>query len=119
MEVWLEKDALAGVLFPITDEFDVPLMVTRGYASISYLQGAAEVIERRGKPAYLYYFGDYDPSGVDITRAVESGVREFAPQAEIHFERIAVTLEQVTEMNYPHAPPSAPIHVARTSTAKV
>ncbi len=30
VEIWLEKDALSGVLYPITQEFDVPLMVTRG-----------------------------------------------------------------------------------------
>ncbi len=36
VEVWLEKDALAGVIFPVTSEFDVPLMVSRGYASLSF-----------------------------------------------------------------------------------
>src|SRR5947208_5647133 len=30
VEVWLEKDALAGVLIDETGEWDVPLMVTRG-----------------------------------------------------------------------------------------
>lgn len=95
VEIWLEKDALAGVLSPITYKWDVPLMVTRGYPSLSYLYSAAEQITALAKPTYLYYFGDYDPSGVDITRAVESGVREFAPDAEIHFRRVAVTTEQI------------------------
>ena len=75
VEVWLEKDALAGVLVEITYQWDVPLMVTRGYPSLSYLHAAATHIAQRGKPAFLYYFGDYDPSGVDITRAVEEGIR--------------------------------------------
>ena len=34
VEVWLEKEALAGVLVDETDEWDVPLLVTRGYASL-------------------------------------------------------------------------------------
>ena len=34
VEIWLEKDALAGVVVDITDEYDVPLMVARGYSSI-------------------------------------------------------------------------------------
>lgn len=104
VEIWLEKDALSGVLYDVTAEFDVPLMVTRGYPSISYLYEAAEAIAETEKPAYLYYFGDYDPSGCDITRAVESGIREFAPEAEIHFERVSVTREQIAAWSLPSRP---------------
>jgi len=104
VEIWLENDALSGVLYDVTAEFDVPLMVTRGYPSISYLYEAAEAIAETEKPAYLYYFGDYDPSGCDITRAVESGIREFAPEAEIHFERVSVTREQIAAWSLPSRP---------------
>jgi hypothetical protein len=104
VEIWLEKDALSGVLYPVTAEFDVPLMVTRGYPSISFLHAAAEEIEERGKPTYIYYFGDCDPSGEDISRAVEAGIREFAPNAEIYFERVAVTRQQIIDMNLPTRP---------------
>jgi hypothetical protein len=104
VEIWLEKDALSGVLFEETAEFDVPLMVTRGYPSISYLYEAAEAVSECGKPAFLYYFGDYDPSGCDITRAVEAGIREFAPSAEIHFQRVAVTREQIDTWKLPTRP---------------
>jgi hypothetical protein len=104
VEVWLEKDALAGVLYEVTEDWDVPLMVTRGYPSLSYLYEAAEAIRGLGKPAHLYYFGDYFPSGVDITRAVEQGIRELAPDAEIHFERVAVTPEQIAELGLPTRP---------------
>ena len=79
VEVWLEKDALAGVLYRVTDEWGVPLMVTRGFASLSYVHNAAETIERVGKPTFIYYFGDYDPSGVEIDRNLERRLREFAP----------------------------------------
>jgi hypothetical protein len=33
VEIWLEKDALSGVILPVTADYDVPLMVARGYAS--------------------------------------------------------------------------------------
>jgi hypothetical protein len=98
VEIWLEKDALAGVLYPITAKWDVPLMVTRGYPSITYLHSAAEAIKAERKPAHLYYFGDHDPSGVDITRSVEQGIREFAPEADITFERVAVTRDQIVDL---------------------
>lgn len=104
VEMWLEKDALAGVLVEETKPWDVPLMVTRGYPSISYLYEAAEAIEDYDRPTYLYYFGDYDPSGMDITRFVEKEIREYAPEAEIYFERVAVTPSQIEEMRLPTRP---------------
>src|SRR5947209_6986666 len=104
VEIWLEKDALAGVLLEETGLFDVPLMVTRGYPSLSYLHDAAESISYQGKDAYIYYFGDWDPSGRDITRATEAGLREFAPDAEIYFRRVAVTAEQIISLNLPTRP---------------
>jgi len=104
VEVWLEKEALAGVLLEVTARWDVPLMVTRGYPSISYLYSAGAAIQQIGKPVYLYYFGDHDPSGVDITRNVEEGIREYAPDAEVCFERVAVTEQQIEASNLPTRP---------------
>ena len=53
VEIWLEKDALAGVLYDVTGHWDVPLMVCRSYASISFLWSAAETIKAENKPAFL------------------------------------------------------------------
>lgn len=103
VEIWLEKEALAGVLVEITSKWDVPLMVTRGYPSISYVHSAAETIEAQGKPAYLFYFGDHDPSGVDIDRCLEKQLRELT-DAEIHIERVAVTRQQIAEFELPTRP---------------
>ena len=107
VEVWCEKDALAGVLSEETESWDVPLMVTRGFSSLTYLYGAAEVVKAMNKPVYLYFFGDYDPSGLDITRSVEKGLREFAVGAEIYFERVAVTPAQITAWDLPTRPTKA------------
>jgi hypothetical protein len=104
VEVWCEKDALAGVLMEETEVYDVPLMVARGYASLSFLHSAAMAIEAKDKPAYIYHFGDLDPSGVDAARDIEAKLRRYAPDAEIHFERPAVTREQVDQWNLPSRP---------------
>jgi hypothetical protein len=104
VEVWCEKDALAGVLIEETEPYDVPLMVARGYSSITFLHTAAKAIEANGKPAYVYHFGDLDPSGVDAARDIEAKLRRYAPGAEIHFERPAVTREQADEWNLPSRP---------------
>jgi hypothetical protein len=104
VEVWCEKDALAGVLLEETEPYDVPLMVAKGYASVTFLWGAARAIEARGKPAHIYHFGDLDPSGVDAARDIEAKLRRYAPEAEIHFSRPAVTREEVEAWNLPSRP---------------
>jgi hypothetical protein len=107
VEVWLEKDALAGVLLGVTAPWDVPLMVTRGFPSLSYLHEAAMAIGRQDRTSFLYYFGDYDPSGLDINRVVEKGVRDFAPDTDITFERAAVTPQQIELLGLPTRPTKA------------
>ena len=104
VEIWLEKDALSGVVYPVTADFDVPLMVARGYASLSFLHGAAEYIRTLDVPAYVYHLGDFDPSGVNAGEKIEEELREMAPDAEIIFERVAVTPEQIAAWNLPTRP---------------
>jgi hypothetical protein len=104
VEVWLEKDALSGVIYPVTGKSDVPLMIARGYASLSFLYSAAEYINDLEVPTYLYHLGDFDPSGVNAAEKIEETLRELAPDAEIHFERLAVTREQIRSWNLPTRP---------------
>ena len=104
VEVWLEKDALAGVVLPVTAMYDVPLMVARGYASLSFLHSAAEYINSLDVPVYLYHLGDFDSSGVNAGEKIEETLREMAPVAEIHFERLAVTPEQIELWRLPTRP---------------
>jgi hypothetical protein len=115
-EIWLEKDALGGVVWPVTSEYDVPLMVSRGYASLSFLHSAAESILAEDKPAYIYHFGDFDPSGQDAARHIEEQLREFAPDADIYFERVAVTPEQIEDWDLPTRPTKASDSRSKTWT---
>jgi len=92
------------VILPVTKKLDVPLMVARGYASETFLHAAGEYMEAIEKPCFVYHFGDFDPSGQYAARAVEMGLRQHAPGAEIHFERVAVTQRQIDEWNLPTRP---------------
>jgi len=103
VQIWIEKDSLSGIVQPITDKYDVPLMVVRGYSSISFAYEAARGM-RTDVPVYVYHFGDLDPSGVNAGEKIEEALREYAPDAEIHFERVAVTPQQVTMWNLPSRP---------------
>jgi hypothetical protein len=104
VEIWVEKDALAGVLVEETSVYDVPLMTSRGYASLSFLHSAAETIAAKDKPAYIFHFGDFDPSGQDAARDIEAKLRRYAPAAEINFERVAVTPAQIERWSLPTRP---------------
>src|SRR5215211_5894961 len=108
VELWLEKDALKGVLSPtVVNECGLNLYVTRGFASITYLQEAAEEIEDDGRPTYVYVLTDFDPSGVSIAEKVEEELTERAPFAEIKVERLAVNREQIERWNLPTRPTKA------------
>jgi hypothetical protein len=104
VEVWLEKDALGGGVYPITSMFDVPLMVARGYASLSFLHAAAEYINQLKVPVYINHLGDFDSSGVNAAEKIKVTLMEMAPDAEIYFERRAVTPEQIDAWDLPSRP---------------
>jgi hypothetical protein len=88
----------------VTAEYDVPLLPARGYSSITFLHSAAEAITAIGKPAYVYHLGDWDPSGQDAADHIERKLREYAPDAEIHYEKLAVTKAQIVQLKLPTRP---------------
>lgn len=104
VEVWSEKDAISGTVSPITQELDVPLMVSRGYSSETFLWEAAQEIKQIGKPTVIYQLGDHDPSGVDAWRQIKERFAEFAPTIDFRFERVAVTPAQIEEYSLPTRP---------------
>jgi hypothetical protein len=107
VEIWVEKDALAGVILPVTSLYDVPLMVTRGFSSETFCFEAA--MARRGdpRPYHVYYLGDFDRSGQDAARTLEEKLRRFAEKVGVGvvFEVLAVTLDQIIGLRLPIRPP--------------
>ena len=106
VEVWLEKDALSGVFEPITNEYDVYLVVGRGYQSLSALYDASSRFGRSGKPVYILYFGDFDPTGEDIPRSIESNLINYFGISP-NIEKVALTLEDIKAYSLPPAPTKA------------
>jgi hypothetical protein len=105
VEVWLEKDALAGVLYPVVvEECGLDLYVTRGYASVSYLQGAADAIRADGRPTFVYLLTDFDPSGLGIADTVAAELVRRSSPVEVFVERLAVSREQIDEYGLPTRP---------------
>lgn len=81
IEVWVEKDALSEVIKQSTDEFNIPVMVNRGYSSTSAMHDAFERIVDRiiddKESIVILYLGDHDPSGMDMVRDIRSRLEEF------------------------------------------
>lgn len=97
VEVWIEKDALSGVVKPITDKYDCYLAVGRGYQSFTNKVEAAGRFE--GKHGTILYFGDFDPTGMDISRDVGVQLQELGSGVEV--ERLALNFEQVKDFGLP------------------
>src|ERR1035437_852063 len=82
----------------------VPLMVARGYGSLSFLHRAAMDLSPE-KPTFIYYLGDHDPSGENAGEVTEERLRELATDPDlIHFKRIAVTPKQIRDWRLPTRP---------------
>ena len=107
IEVWSEKDAISGVVYPITSDWDVPLMVARGFSSETFLWNSAAEITRIGKPAVIYQLGDHDPSGVAAWEHIKKTLTGMAPTVDFTFERIAVTEQQIVDLQLPMRPTKA------------
>jgi hypothetical protein len=98
VEVWVEKDAMAGKLCPVVvEECGLDLYVSRGFSSETYLHTAGATIRADGRPTYVYILTDHDASGMGIADTVERDLPKHAAPAEVVVQRLAVTPEQVKE----------------------
>ena len=107
VEVWVEKDALSGVIQDACKPLDVNWFSCRGFNSQSEQWRAAQRfhgynIEHRQEVIVLH-LADHDPSGIDMTRDnAQRLMHTFG--ADISYRRIALTFDQVQE----HKPPPNP-----------
>src|SRR5262245_18572311 len=102
-EVWIEKDALLGVIEGVCTEYRVPYFATRGNASATLLYEAGKRFARyldQGLIPVVLHLADHDPKGVDMTRDLEERLARYARQ-EIEVRRIALTRAQVRRYRLP------------------
>jgi hypothetical protein len=112
VEVWVEKDALVGVVQVACDDLRVPYLSCRGYVSQSEMWGSAMRLRRiieSGRSVTLLHMGDHDPSGIDMTRDIEERLSTFIyahtrSLSQFEVKRIALTMEQVEEYDPPPNP---------------
>lgn len=107
LEVWVEKDALVGVIDRVCADNDVDYFACRGYVSQSELYTAGKRAESRlmddDQLTVIIHLGDHDPSGIDMTRDNEERIRMFAGY-DVTIVRAALNIDQVRTYNPPPNP---------------
>lgn len=110
VEVWIEKDALTGVIEPICNTLDVSYFSCRGYPSQSEIWKAgrrlAYMAQTLKKKITVIHLGDHDPSGIDMTRDIDERLYLFAG-ITIEIDRIALNMDQIEEYDPPPNPTKA------------
>ncbi len=104
-EVWIEKDALAGVFERVCQELQVPYFSCRGYTSQSEMWVAGQRLKkwvRARQTPIILHFGDHDPSGIDMSRDITDRLQMFMGGTE--FQRLALNMDQVEEFSPPPNP---------------
>lgn len=107
-EVWIEKDALVGVIAGICTSYDVPYFSCRGYSSQSAMHeagaGRIDSYAEHGQRVLIIHLADHDPSGIHMTKDIRDRLGLFAPEADLTVHRVALTMEQVETFNPPPNP---------------
>lgn len=106
VEVWVEKDALIGIVGQICEKLDVNHFSCRGYVSQSEMWAAARRLRRRqdaGQHVVLLHLGDHDPSGKDMSRDIQERLVTFETY-DVTFKRLALNMDQVELYNPPPNP---------------
>lgn len=106
VEVWVEKEALAGIVQRAAESLDCDYFSCRGYVSQSEMHSAAQRIRRRARfddqETVILHLGDHDPSGLDMTRDIQDRLAGFG--ATVRVDRIALNWDQIEEFSPPPNP---------------
>ena len=104
VEVWVEKEALVGIISQAAQGVQCNYFANKGYVSQSEMYEAGMRFRRfgqRGKSNYVIHLGDHDPSGIDMTRDIQDRLLMFAGTYAPIVRRIALNMDQIEEFNPP------------------
>jgi len=108
LEVWIEKDALSRICHKVAFQYCVPVIVARGFASVSYAHECRKRVQenaRLGIRTEILYFGDLDPSGWEMLPSMMETLRvEMELGSLVTGIRCALTPEQVDAYGLPRNP---------------
>jgi len=94
VEVWSEKETIAEFLRPVVDERHVRMLVGRGYVSDTAMKDAADRANALGKPTFILYVGDHNPSGMHMMDTMLEKLETFGAKT-FDLVHIALTQKQI------------------------
>jgi hypothetical protein len=105
----VEKDALSGILKPVCRDLHIRFTANKGYSSSSAMYEAGQrLLEAayNGKRPHVFYLGDHDPSGIDMTRDITErlGIFSLDRFSKRNIDRLALNIDQVRRWNPPENP---------------
>ena len=107
-QIWTEKDTVTGLLAPLSEKYQVPIFVARGFASEGFINQAIRMIYNTGKDARILYVGDHDPSGFYMPTPIMAALRRAQERydlPEIDYRRLAVlpsqALGELADLSHP------------------
>jgi hypothetical protein len=113
VEMYCEKEAGEGKLKPVADKYHIHFGANKGYSSASMIYEMSKRLKEQlqnNKKVVILYFGDHDPSGLDMIRDIKDRLTEFL-ENDISFEdhyfevvQIALNRQQITQFNCPPNP---------------
>lgn len=106
VEVWVEKDALVGIVGQACNPLDTPFFSCRGYTSVSEVHSAAMRFQHEinhGKTIRVIHIGDHDPSGLDMTRDIKNRLTNVF-NVNAHIYRVALNRDQIDKFSPPPNP---------------
>jgi len=119
-EIWFEAAAMQGQFLYYANE-NIPLLAFRGDISIPEKWRTAKRLAERykafRKPIHIYYFGDYDPKGLQIPISawadigtwaaalmIKQGVEPQKTRQILNYHRIGINAEHINELQIPENP---------------
>jgi len=105
IEVWIEKDALSSIFTRVAMPYCISTVVCRGFSSVSFLNDfKSRLSYHRDKQPVMLYFGDFDPSGVEMLEAMKTTLQDELGVTGIDFKRVALLEDDTSTYNLPHNP---------------
>jgi hypothetical protein len=105
VEVWIEKDALSRLAENAVSDLNVKVCPSKGYSSFTYIAETVNRLRRiKDRNIHILYFGDFDPSGLDIERDLYERLVRYGAPSDLQVTRIALSREQIDEYNLPPFP---------------
>lgn len=105
LEIWIEKDALSSIFTRVAQQYCVSVVVCRGFSSVSFLHDfKSRLTYQTDKKPVILYFGDFDPSGVEMLESMKLTLEDELRVTGIDFKRVALKLDDIHRYQLPHNP---------------